>query len=167
MPSIDLYSPITGEKQLQQVFALLANQSDQLAVLTAQKVELERQGIRDVVKDYTRLSNAVQQLMKVRGQVANTFHGAQALLEQRQSKTNVKDQAAQARLIAEAQQNLNTKQQELFEVTNRSRVEFARFQKEKSRALKEAVKHYVSVQIENTRSAQGVWEAILPELENL
>ena len=55
----------------------------------------------------------------------------------------------------------------LLEVTNRARVEFGRFQKEKAKALKQAVIHFVRLQIEHAKQAQAAWENVLPDLENL
>ena len=156
-----------GDKSLHQVFALLASLSDQVAVQTAAKVEMERQGMRDVIKDHIRLSDAVEQMMKLRAHVSAQYYSALQTLEQRQNKASVKDAAANARLVAEAQQTVNQRQSELSDTTQRARVEFARFQKEKSRALKDAVRHFVKVQIAHAKVITASWEQMLPDLENI
>ena len=69
--------------------------------------------------------------------------------------------------MSEGQALLSARQQELLETTNRARVEFGRFQKEKSKALKQAVLHFVRLQIEHAKQAQAAWENVLPDLENL
>ena len=73
----------------------------------------------------------------------------------------------QQKAVADAQTVLNQRQSELLEVTNRARVEFGRFQKEKAKALKQAVIHFVRLQIEHAKQAQAAWENVLPDLENL
>jgi len=72
-----------------------------------------------------------------------------------------------AKAVADAQTVLHQRQAELLEVTNRARVEFGRFQKEKAKALKQAVVHFVRLQIEHAKQAQAAWENVLPDLENL
>lgn len=82
-------------------------------------------------------------------------------------KKGSKDPSSQARAVSDNQALLNVRQAELMETTNRARVEFGRFQKEKSKALKQAVVHFVRLQIEHARQAQAAWENVLPDLENL
>ena len=147
------------------VFQVLGSMSDQVAVMVARKVEMERQGFTDCVKDHIRMAQAVQTMMKLRGVVAHNFYEQFARVEQLQRKA-AKDPNA-AKQVADGQTLLNQRQAELLEVTNRARVEFGRFQKEKAKALKQAVIHFVRLQIDHARQAQAAWENVLPDLENL
>ena len=56
------------------VFQVLGSMSDQVAVMVARKVEMERQGFTDAVKDHIRMAQAVQTMMKLRGVVAHNFY---------------------------------------------------------------------------------------------
>ena len=82
-------------------------------------------------------------------------------------KKSAKDPSSAARAIGDAQALLSVRQAELLECTNRARVEFGRFQKEKSKALKAAVVHFVRLQIEHAKQTQAAWENVLPDLEHL
>jgi len=155
-----------NEKVNVSVFQVLGSMSDQIAVMIARKVELEKQGFTDAVKDHIRMAQAVQTMMKLRAVVSNNYYEQLIKMEQIQRKGS-KDPSSQARAISDAQSILNARQQELVETTNRARVEFGRFQKEKSRALKQAVIHFVRLQIEHAKQAQAAWENVLPDLENL
>ena len=56
------------------VFQVLGSMSDQVAVMVARKVEMERQGFTDAVKDHIRMAQAVQTMMKLRGVVAHNYY---------------------------------------------------------------------------------------------
>ena len=62
-----------NEKVNVAVFQLLGSMSDQLAVMIARKVELEKQGVTDAVKDHIRMAQAVQTMMKLRAVVSNNY----------------------------------------------------------------------------------------------
>jgi len=149
------------------VFSTLGSMSDQIAVMLARKVELERMGFRDAVRDQTRLAEAVQHMMKLRAVVSNNYYEALSRLETLQRKGSGKDPGAHSRMVSEAQSMLNQRQQELLETTNRARVEFGRFQKEKSSALQQAIIHFVRLQIDHAKQSQAAWENILPDFENM
>jgi hypothetical protein len=155
-----------NEKVNVSVFQVLGSMSDQIAVMVARKVEMEKQGFTDAVKDHIRMAQAVQTMMKLRGVVANNYYEQLLKMEALQKKSQ-KDPQGVARAIADTQAALNGRQAELLETTNRARVEFGRFQKEKSKALKQAVVHFVRLQIEHAKQAQAAWENVLPDLENL
>ena len=56
------------------VFQVLGSMSDQVAVMVARKVEMERQGFTDAVKDHIRMAQAVQTMMKLRKVVAHNYY---------------------------------------------------------------------------------------------
>ncbi len=53
------------------------------------------------------------------------------------------------------------------QVSQVTRQEMERFQKEKVAHFKELVVDYVKMQIEHSRKVQAVWDGLLPEIEAL
>ena len=71
-----------NEKVNVSVFQVLGSMSDQVAVMLARKVELERQGFTDAVKDHIRMAQAVQTMMKLRQVVSNNYYEQLLKMEQ-------------------------------------------------------------------------------------
>ena len=71
-----------NEKVNVSVFQVLGSMSDQVAVLIARKVELERQGFTDAVKDHIHMAQAVQTMMKLRQVVSNNYYEQLLKMEQ-------------------------------------------------------------------------------------
>ncbi len=148
-----------GNSRLAQVFAALGNGSDQGSTLLTKKFESEQFEFRESIKDWSRMAEALKATMKLRATLLQKSHDAMNLLELRQRQ----DKRVEAE-IAAAEEDVKLRNQELTTVTATLKLELAKFQIEKERAMKSTVEKFVKLQIEHAKASQHSWESILSEL---
>lgn len=162
------YETNQQEEKLGEVFSKLGNTADHLSVLLTQKTDQENIELREQLKDYTRITVAVKEMMKTRQTALDKYQSAIATLESRKAKRDAADGeklAAIEKSIMEAQTTVDTSQNELDEITKIALAEANRFREEKQKDLKKIVTDFVKLQIEHSRKVQGVWETLLPTLK--
>jgi len=162
------YETNQQEEKLGEVFSKLGNTADHLSVLLTQKTDQENIELREQLKDYTRITIAVKEMMKTRQTALDKYQSAIATLESRKAKHMTADGeklAAIEKSIMEAQTTVDTSQNELDEITKIALAEANRFREEKQKDLKKIVTDFVKLQIEHSRKVQGVWETLLPTLK--
>jgi sorting nexin-1/2 len=155
---------LAGDKLLSSIFTSLGSAADQVHELAKKKTELENHNFRETIKDWTRMTDSLRALLKNRSLALAEHNSALNQLEAKQ-KGESKSQNLEAS-IARADDLVRATAQALTTITASTRMEFARFQRDKHRALQKAAEEFVKLQIQHAKQVQEAWEAILPEIQS-
>lgn len=149
--------------------------ADRLSVLSADHADKEMSQFEDPLQDYIKTIYSVKLALQRRHEKRLSYSTCLAAVESKQvalSKLRMMPgQEAKAygqeMSLRRAQEAAHLAQEDFAAVSQRVLREVDRFKREKAEDMRRTVLDYINLQVEYNRKMEGVWAALIPQLEQV
>jgi len=163
------------EDQLGTALTQMGHTADTLSVLSLEQAEKEGASFEDPMVDYIRLIASVKTALAKRHDKRVTYStclaevaAKQGALAKVQGAAGKEDKVASAEAALKgSEEGLAGAEKDFKEVNERVLREVARFKVEKAADMRKTVMDYINLQIEYNKRMEQVWQALVPQLENI
>lgn len=149
--------------------------ADRLSVLSADHADKEMSQFEDPLQDYIKTINSVKMALQRRHEKRLTYSTCLGAVENKQATLSklrmTPGQEAKAYAmemsLRRAQEASQVGQDDFAAVSQRVLREVDRFKREKAEDMRRTVLDYINLQVEYNKRMEGIWAALIPQLERV